>query len=497
MNENLNKEETKAYRGIFKATSLFGGLQIYQILIRIIQSKFIAVLLGPEGMGINGLFQTGLDLIRQFTSFGLSQSAVRDVAEASGNDNKESVEKTVAAIRKLSWLTGLLGVVVVVILSPVLSSTSLGNFRYTAHFCALSCVLLFTQLNSGDLVLLQGLRKYKYLAQASSIGITIGLFTTVPLYYLLGINGIVPALIINSIVTYLLGKYYASKIGISKLKLSIRESLNVGKSMMKFGFLLSLSGILVSGCSYILRSYISYVGGLAQVGLFNAGFAIAHTYVGMVFTAMSTDYYPRLAAVCRDNMKLSELVNRQSEVSLLIISPIIILAIIYTPLALNLLYSNEFILANDYVRWALVGMIFRTVTFCLGQVILAKGDTKVFSKTTFLFNIFFLLDDLIMFTLLGIEGLGISFCLNYLFNLVIVGIIASKRYNIRLNGSILKLFTLTFALIVTTILVSLYIDTDWMRLLTGSALFIISLGVSLYLLNVRMNLLEIIKNKLK
>ena len=54
--------EQKNYRSIFKATSLFGGVQVYQILIQIIKSKFVAVLLGPAGVGIMGLYQSGLQL---------------------------------------------------------------------------------------------------------------------------------------------------------------------------------------------------------------------------------------------------------------------------------------------------------------------------------------------------------------------------------------------------------------------------------------------------
>ena len=37
---------------------------------------------------------------------------------------------------------------------------------------------------------------------------------------------------------------------------------------------------------------ISRMGSIDDVGLFNAGFTIVNTYVGLVFTAMATDYYP-------------------------------------------------------------------------------------------------------------------------------------------------------------------------------------------------------------
>ena len=62
------QDNKSSYRSIFKATSLFGGVQVYQILIQIIKSKFVAVLLGPAGVGIMGLYQSGLQLIQQISS---------------------------------------------------------------------------------------------------------------------------------------------------------------------------------------------------------------------------------------------------------------------------------------------------------------------------------------------------------------------------------------------------------------------------------------------
>ena len=94
---------TKNYRSIFKATSLFGGVQVYQILIQIIKSKILAVLLGPSGIGIQGLFQSALDLVKQGSSMGIAQSAVRDVAEAHGSGDVDRINETVSILRKIVW----------------------------------------------------------------------------------------------------------------------------------------------------------------------------------------------------------------------------------------------------------------------------------------------------------------------------------------------------------------------------------------------------------
>ncbi len=99
--------------------------------------------------------------------------------------------------------------------------------------------------------------------------------------------------------------------------------------MLIMGFLLSVSGLMTTGTAYILRVFISNTGGVDQVGLYSAGFAIINTYVGMVFTAMGTDYYPRLSAVAGDNTKATQTINQQAEITLLILAPILVVFMVF------------------------------------------------------------------------------------------------------------------------------------------------------------------------
>ncbi len=125
-------EQQSSYRNIMKATSLFGGVQVFKILIAIIRSKVIAILLGPVGMGIEGLFNASTGLISSASNFGLGISAVRDIAEANESQNPSKIARTIAVLRKLVWFTGIFGALLTLILSSYLSQISFGkeNYRY-------------------------------------------------------------------------------------------------------------------------------------------------------------------------------------------------------------------------------------------------------------------------------------------------------------------------------------------------------------------------------
>ena len=52
------KKDKNSYRSILKGTSIFGGVQIFQIAVNLIRGKFVAMFLGPTGMGISSLFNS-------------------------------------------------------------------------------------------------------------------------------------------------------------------------------------------------------------------------------------------------------------------------------------------------------------------------------------------------------------------------------------------------------------------------------------------------------
>ena len=57
------KNNNGSYSHILKYTSLFGGVQMLNILIGLIRNKLVAVLLGPLGMGIVALYTSTINFI--------------------------------------------------------------------------------------------------------------------------------------------------------------------------------------------------------------------------------------------------------------------------------------------------------------------------------------------------------------------------------------------------------------------------------------------------
>ena len=434
-------EQEKSYRSILKATSIFGGVQIWKILLGMVGQKFIAVLIGPAGMGITGLYQSGLNLIQGITSLGLSQSAVKNVSEANASGDQARVNTVITALRRIVWFTGLLGTIAVIVLSPWLSKSSFGNYDYTIPFALLSVTLLLNQLSAGQSVVLQGLRKIRYLAKSGIYGALLGLIISVPIYYFFRIDGIVPTLILNSATTLLLTWYFSHKITIPKASLTTKQTLSEGREMVKMGIALSLNSLLVMGVTYVTRIFIGRIGGIEEVGLYVAGVAIVHTYVGLVFNAMSTDYYPRLASFNNDNQKCCECINQQSEVGVLILTPVLMLFLVAAPIMLVVLYSDKFIPVTTFMQWAILGTLFKVASWAISFVFIAKGAMKDFLVNEITVKVIDVPMNLAAYYFWGLDALGIALALNNLVYLAIVYVRARANYSFHFSDGFVRLFT--------------------------------------------------------
>jgi len=485
-------EDKNSYKQIIKATSLFGGVQVFNILITIIRSKFVAILLGPAGMGIVGLLQSTLSLIANITNFGLRTSAVKDIAEAVGTNNLKRVALVVTVLRRLVWGTGLLGAILTIVFSSWLSQITFGNTDYTAAFVWLSITLLFNQLSSGQSVVLQGFRKLKLLAKSSVLGSFIGLLVTVPLYYFYGEKGIVPVLIITSLTSLMLTWYFSNKVTVEKVEVNLTQTIAEGKQMMTLGFMISLSGLLTVVASYIVRIYINNTGGLEDVGLYGAGFAIISTYVGLIFTAMATDYYPRLSSVASNIKKRTLLINQQAEVAILIIAPILIGFLIFIKWVVVLLYSTKFIAINAMIYWAAMGMFFKAASWAMAFLFLAKGASKLFFWNELIVNIYMLCFNLVGYYLWGLTGLGISFMLSYILYFLQVYIIVKIKYEFSFTSNFIKVFITQFLLAILGFF-TIHYFSEFNSYIIGSFVIVIATWFSYKELDKRIDINGIIK----
>ena len=174
----------------------------------------------------------------------------------------------------------------------------------------------------------------------------------------------------------------------------------------------------------------------------------------MVFNALRTDYFPRLSAVHNTQVELKETVLKQARVTILLITPIVIFFIVFSQLIIKILYSSEFLVISSLLIWAMLGMVFKATSFTLGYVILAKNDSKVFLKTSVIFNLLFLTMTVIGYKYFGLEGIGIAYFLYYIIHFISLKIIVNFKYKLTLDSSYYKVLLVSFILCLLAFMVN-------------------------------------------
>ena len=428
-------------------------MQVFNIFLSIIRAKFIAVIVGPVGIGLFGLLSSTISLLTSVTSFGLSTSSIKDIAYANEQKDQTKLLEISSVLNRLVWYTGGLGMFLTLVLSPLLSKLTFDSYDYTWSFILLSVTLFLGQLTLGKDAVLQGTRQLKWLASANMASAVISLLVTFPLYYIYGIKGIVPAMIVMSCMTLIVTQFFYSKLKFVLPSLNFREVWEKGNGMLKLGLFLSLSGIVTTASSYGVRIFITRLGGLEQVGLYSAGFGIINTYVGIVLNAMATDYYPRLAGVINDSKKYIKTVNQQGTIALIILGPIICIFIVFSDEIVRVLYSKAFLGMTVMMKYGIMGIFFRAASWLLGFVVLAKGSTKLFFWSEVTANIYQTILNCIFYYYWGLEGLGISFVIGYIIYLVQMNYTCRHFYSFRFETSFIKIFVLQICVAILALFV--------------------------------------------
>ena len=451
-------EPKSSYGSIMKATSIFGGVQVFNILITLIRGKAVALLIGTAGMGLNGLLLAGLNLIRTITTLGINESAVKDIAKAHNSNDQLHIRTTFQVFKRLIWFTAILGIIATIVFSPLLSKFAFdGDSSKATSFMWLSITFVFGALSGGVYTLLRGTRQLKYLAQSNIYGGIVGLVVALPLFYFYGIDGVVPAIILTAFANYLVSLYFRTKIKFEPIAISWQETFQVAKPIVQLGLSLTVISILASGVAFALIAYISKMGNLSDVGLYTAGNAIVEGYVGMVFTAMATDYFPRLAGVIGDESKWKKLVNEQAELVLIILGIVLVLLLTTTPILIRILLSKEFMASQNFIQFAVLAIPLKGLVWVLGYIILAKGNNKLFLIVEIIANLIVLAFNMLFYHYYGLTGLGISLSLSYLISIVLMLLILKKKYDFQFTSGVLKLLFVSLLSLVMCLLVIHYI----------------------------------------
>lgn len=491
----MSKDTGDSYDHILKYTGLFGGVQGLNILIGLVRNKIVAWLLGPTGMGLVSLFNSTVSFVSQATNLGISFSAVRHVSELFDTGDEERIAHFIKVVRSWSLLAALLGTLACMVAGPLLSAYTFAWGDHTLHFILLAPAVGLAAICGGETAILKGARQLRPLAVIQLAMVFLSLIITVPIYYLFGQTGIVPVIVLMTLATLLLTLHYSYRLYPLRLSGS-RGILGEGMEMVRLGVAFVMAGILGSGAEMLVRAYLNVKGDLDTLGLYNAGFMLIVTYAGTVFTAMETDYFPRLSGICHDREQLSPTVNRQIEVSFLIVAPMLVALMVALPMLVPMLFTREFMPVVSMAQVAVFSMYIKAVSLPISYITLARGDSLAYLGLETVYDVLLVVMMIACYDRWSLLGTGIALSSTYLIDIVIIYAYAHHFYGYRMSSSVLQYLAIQTPLGVGAYVLT-FVEQPFIYWSLGILISLASMAISLYILRQKTSLWTALTGKMK
>ncbi len=405
-----------SYSQILKSSALIGGSTVINIMIGIVRTKVMAVLLGPAGFGLMGLYGSITDLTQSIAGMGINSSGVRQIAEAVGSGDTERIARTVVVLRKVSFVLGILGATLLIVFSRQASALTFGNDQHANEVALLAVVVLFRCVSDGQGALIQGMRRISDMAKMGVLGGLFGTIITLPVVYFLREQGIVPALIGIAATGIITSWWYSRKVHTQTTEMTLSQVGNEAASLLKLGFAFMATGLMMTGATYAIRVLVLRKAGYEAAGLYQSAWTLGGLYVGIILQSLGADFYPRLTAIAKDNASCNRLVNEQAHISLLLGGPGVIATLSVAPLVIALFYSPKFYEAVEVLRWLCLGMTLRIISWPLGYIIVAKGAQNLFFWSELAWTLVYVGLAWVCVNAFGLNGAGIAFFGSYIFH---------------------------------------------------------------------------------
>ncbi|MBN1974561.1 MAG: O-antigen translocase [Sedimentisphaerales bacterium] len=428
----------------------------------------MAILLGPAGMGLIGIYDSIVVMVGTFAGMGIQMSGIRQTAEAVAVNDQKKVAQITITLRRVSIFFGIFGLILLILLSSPISLFTFGNTEHAFDIMLLSIIPLLLIVSGGQSALIQGMRRIGDLAKLSIIGALFGTVLSIPIVYIWGQKGIVPSLIAVAAMALLTSWWYARKIEIVRIRMGWAEIWTEASPLLKMGVVFMVTAIMTTGTIYLIRVLVVRQLGLDAAGLYQAAAALSMLYVGFILDAMGKDYYPRLTAVSHDNAKCNQLVNEQAEMGVLLAVPGILATLTFAPLIIHLFYSAKFIAAYEILRWQILGILLRVPCWPMAFTLVAKGKMNLYFWTELLANAVLISLTWSGIIYFGLPGTGMAFFGMYLLYWILIFSVVKRLTEFAWSTANVRLCLFTMPAIVIVFSAQYILPGLWYMVLGGA-----------------------------
>ena len=422
-----------------RATGILAIGTAVSLLAGVVSSKALAILTGPEGVGLYGLLLSLLGLVGIVFGLGVGTGIVRATARsvADGDEDGQAAFRNAGML--LAIVGGLLGGLLLVLFRDTIATVFLGGPAYAWAVVALAPALLLQLVSCVELGILNGHHRIRAMAVATACSSVGSVAVLVILVARWGTSALPFAMVATSAVSLLV--VIVARHPVSRARLGEATRWLVG-----FGGPYTLSQLVGTGAQLLIPVIVLSLLDHDSVGYVRAASAIAVGYLGLLLSTMAKDYYPRAVAAEASEPALRRLITDQGRLVLVLSMPLILLTSALAPAIVSILYSGAFSPAASVLQWMLVGDVLKLLSWTGSFVILARGRSSRFFLIELIGGSCLLVTTIVAVKAIGVAGVGLGYTITYAIYLGVVWVAVRPIVRIPVTSEMMAGIALAIAL---------------------------------------------------
>jgi len=336
---------------MFKIIATIGTIQIFAIFINVIRSKIIAVLLGPEGVGILSIVDQVVQFIAYLSVISIPFASVKFLSR-SHSEGFEAFRRTYSSLLKaLLWLSisGTIVALCFIIFRADLLGPEISRYKTFLLLALLGVpTMVLGGFFSNVLASVQKIKAAAMMAVITNMSMTIAVYIGISLG---GIFGLYSGNILTGVFITIGIFIYLRKIlhlPFYDRAISVFDELKRSPDILPFSFMLFITTVVYSLSLLAARYSVLKYAGEAEAGLLQAVMAIGLS-INLVLNPANGLF---LTPIMNRNISKAEKVRTAIEFQkkLMVVLALVALPITLFPQwVLILLFSPQFIQASQFV----------------------------------------------------------------------------------------------------------------------------------------------------
>jgi O-antigen/teichoic acid export membrane protein len=357
-------------RTLVKATLILGSSSAVSLLAGLLTNKLYALWLGPEGIGILGVLQGLVVLCSVVAGFGVSVGIVRVGAGFQEQSSK------LAALYKIAWATLYISSTVLALLFMLFQPLSLISATHPWQLWSVYAAVCATMAHGLQLAWLNLHAQIRKSSASIIWGTLLGTVLSVAAVKTWGSPALFVAVFLTAGSLWMCSRFFMHSLRPAKLadKAELRP---IRRELWGFGLFYAASSLLGSAAVQILPLLVLHELGQREAGFYRAAFMLSASYMGLLASTLSQEYYPRMAK----NTQPSSDINQQIQFLLLFMGLPLMSLLVLAPWVIPLLFTTDFVPAIKLFEWLVLADIIRITSWAMALAILAHSPPKIYLLT--------------------------------------------------------------------------------------------------------------------